>query len=148
MRLGTRRNYHPAADTYVDMINMIKLEFLPSSVCWVSPKNSHVSLLACSEKENSNIHFFDGKGGSQQPLFTISTVHSDPVHIIKYNPVVDVMVSVDQKGKIEYWRPESDLPKFTDLSGALWSYKSETDLYIFQKVSYASGGSLQDLIFF
>lgn len=117
------------------MFNIIKLNFLPNAVCWASPKDSHMALLACSDKESHNIHFFDVKSGQQEILYTISTVHSAPVRIMKYNPMCDVIVSADDIGKVEYWRPlEKGFVEFTDLHPKLWKYKSNTSLYTFQKV--------------
>lgn len=52
----------------------------------------------------------------------------------QYSDRYDTVVSADENGFIEYWQPFEpfELPK--NVSG-LWSYKSETDLYEFKKVS-------------
>ena len=53
----------------------------------------------------------------------------NPVIIIKYNPVLDVIVSVDTKAMIEYWtgpRTEFEFPKNVGFSSKL-----DTDLFEF-----------------
>jgi peptidylprolyl isomerase domain and WD repeat-containing protein 1 len=68
-------------------------------------------------------------------LFSIS-IHSAPVHIIRYNPIANVTVSIDERGMMEYWSPNEDSdkgygepnPEFVS-----WKYKSDTDLYEFKK---------------
>ncbi|KAI8893836.1 hypothetical protein BC833DRAFT_607054 [Globomyces pollinis-pini] len=118
-----------------DMINMFKLDYLPNTICWMYQTGQAQSLLACSEKESNKIHLYDGRGGTDL-LITISTLHSVPTHIMRYNPDANVTVSVDEKGMIEYWTPDVDNEEgFTLPNTPLvnWKYKSETDLYEFKK---------------
>ncbi|KAJ3179601.1 Peptidyl-prolyl cis-trans isomerase cyp15 [Geranomyces variabilis] len=120
-----------------DMINMIKLPYLPNAVCWMYQKGQAQALLACSDRETSAIHLYDGRGGSE-PLKTIEKLHSVPVHIMRYNPVADIVVSVDTGGMMEYWQPDAvegfNAPAPPAVS---WQYKSDTDLYEFKKAKAA-----------
>lgn len=45
------------------------------------------------------------------------------------------MISADEGGFIEYWQPIEPFVLPKNIPG-LWSYKSETDLYEFKKVSF------------
>ncbi|TPX66944.1 hypothetical protein SpCBS45565_g04120 [Spizellomyces sp. 'palustris'] len=120
-----------------DMINMIKLSYLPNAVCWAYRKGQAQALLACSDRESSAIHLYDGRGGPDS-LFTINNLHIDPVHIMRYNPTADVIVSVDSGGMVEYWQPDVDSGYTLPSSPVVdWEFKSDTDLYEFKKAKKA-----------
>lgn len=38
-------------------------------------------------------------------FFAVSQIHLGPVKVMKYNQVLDFMISADDKGIIEYWNP-------------------------------------------
>ena len=143
------------------MINMFKLTFLPNALCWMYKKGqaqawlawfvgfrSDISIynLSSSDKESSSIHLYDGRGGSDV-LKIISGLHSLPVHIMRYHPYANTVVSIDEGGMVEYWEPTLDKedghinPKSELVS---WKFKSETDLYEFKKVNIVK---LSHLIF-
>ncbi|KAJ8329195.1 Peptidyl-prolyl cis-trans isomerase cyp15 [Batrachochytrium dendrobatidis] len=118
-----------------DMITMFKLNYFPAAVCWIYKKSQAKALLACSDKETSTISLYDGRGGTTC-IQSITTLHSVPVNIIKYNHIANTVVSVDDGGMIEYWTPNEfsdqgfDHPKPSAVS---WEFKGETDLYEFKK---------------
>ncbi|KAH6564930.1 hypothetical protein BASA62_007638 [Batrachochytrium salamandrivorans] len=118
-----------------DMINMFKLDYLPNAVAWVYKRGQAQTLLACSDKESGTINFYDGRGGTTL-IKSISTLHSMPVHIMRYHPGADTVVSVDTGGMVEYWTPAltTDLGYgVPEVSAVSWKFKSETDLYTFKK---------------
>eukprot|EP01117_Protostelium_nocturnum_P018673 TRINITY_DN7855_c0_g1_i1.p1 TRINITY_DN7855_c0_g1~~TRINITY_DN7855_c0_g1_i1.p1 ORF type:complete len:617 (-),score=251.02 TRINITY_DN7855_c0_g1_i1:38-1888(-) len=107
-----------------DLINMIKLDFLPSVCEYV---NASGTKLAIAEQNSNKIHIFDTKG----EVSKVSTVeiHKATVKLIKYNEAYDSVVSCDSKGMIEYWNPETQqTPENLD-----FQYKTQTDLYEFAK---------------
>ncbi|CAH1760740.1 5030_t:CDS:10 [Entrophospora sp. SA101] len=112
-----------------DMINMIKLNYVPNSVCWIHRSGQAQPLVACSDHDSGNIYIYDGRGDGQ-PLHRILTMHSSPVHVMAYNELYHCVVSVDTSGMMEYWEPEEpfELPKSIS-----FEYKSDTDLYEFKK---------------
>ncbi|KAG6855549.1 hypothetical protein H0H87_001249 [Tephrocybe sp. NHM501043] len=114
-----------------DMINIIKLGYVPYACCWVHRRGQAQGLLAVSDSKSGTIRIYDGRGDGK-PLETIETLHHFPVHILTYSDRFDTVISVDEGGFVEYWQPIDPfiLPK--NVSG-LWSYKSETDLYEFKK---------------
>ncbi|KAJ3210399.1 Peptidyl-prolyl cis-trans isomerase cyp15 [Dinochytrium kinnereticum] len=125
-----------------DMINMFKLSYLPNALCWCFKREDAQAILACSDLENSNIYLYDGRDSNKahngsapdDPLATISTIHSEPVHLMRYHPGAQTVVSIDKGGMVEYWEPElngvCEQPKIPKID---WTYKSETDLYEFKK---------------
>ncbi|KAJ3279033.1 Peptidyl-prolyl cis-trans isomerase cyp15 [Borealophlyctis nickersoniae] len=118
-----------------DMINMIKLTYLPNAVCWMYQKGQAQALLACSDRESSAIHLYDGRGGVE-PLRTITSLHSAPAIIVKYNSLANVVVSVDRGGMVEYWQPDADAEEgfvLPNPPAVDWEFKSDTDLYEFKK---------------
>ena len=52
----------------------------------------------------------------------------------QYSDRYDCVVSADDGGFVEYWRPGEQFELPTNVPG-LWSFKSQTDLYEFKKVS-------------
>ncbi|EJU03203.1 peptidyl-prolyl cis-trans isomerase [Dacryopinax primogenitus] len=122
-----------------DMINMIKLGFTPLSCCWVHGTGKGRSILAVSERGNSTIRFYDGRGDGQ-PFDSVNSLHRSPVHMMtarlydssSYSDKYDIVISADEGGFVEYWQPQEpwSLPK--TISG-LWQFKSNTDLYEFKR---------------
>ncbi|KAI8854878.1 hypothetical protein BC829DRAFT_378736 [Chytridium lagenaria] len=126
-----------------DMINMFKLNYLPNALCWCFKREDAQAILACTDLENSNIYLYDGRDSNKahngtapdEPLATISSIHTEPVHLMRYHPAAQVVISIDRGGMVEYWEPSLDgvcpQPKPPKID---WSYKSDTDLYEFKKV--------------
>ncbi|KAI0346034.1 peptidyl-prolyl cis-trans isomerase [Trametopsis cervina] len=117
--------------SHLYMINMIKLGFTPGTCCWVHRRGEAQGLLAISEKSTGVIRLYDGRGDGQ-PLETIDKLHRAPVHIMTYSDRFDTVISADESGFIEYWRPTEPFELPRNVPG-LWSYKSTTDLYEFKK---------------
>ncbi|KAN0123309.1 hypothetical protein V8E52_002641 [Russula decolorans] len=114
-----------------DMINMIKLGFTPKSCCWVHRRGQAQSILAVSEQNSGTIRLYDGRGDGK-PLETVEKLHRFPVHLMTYSDRFDCVVSADEGGFVEYWRPSEQFDLPTNVPG-LWSFKSQTDLYEFKK---------------
>ncbi|KII90601.1 hypothetical protein PLICRDRAFT_52327 [Plicaturopsis crispa FD-325 SS-3] len=114
-----------------DMINMIKLGYVPHACAWVHRRGQAQGLLAVSEQTTGIIRLYDGRGGDT-PLEVIDKLHRFPVHVMSYSDRYDTVISADEGGFVEYWQPREpfDLPKTVP---GLWSYKTETDLYEFKK---------------
>jgi peptidylprolyl isomerase domain and WD repeat-containing protein 1 len=113
-----------------DLLSMLNLDFIPKAVCWVHGHGSSFPLLAVSSAENSWIRIYDGSGENQEPLHTLKDTHKQPVHLMAYNNDYDCVVSVDQGGMIEYWRPSSPFEKPENV----FTMKSSTNLFEFKKV--------------
>ncbi|KAG8903604.1 hypothetical protein FRB99_002955 [Tulasnella sp. 403] len=114
-----------------DMINMIKFGFTPKACCWVHRPGEALSLLAVSEEGTSKIRIYDGRGDST-PMHTIEKLHRGVVHIMEYSPQFDTVVSADEAGFVEYWRPQEPWDPPKNIPG-LWEFKASTDLYHFKK---------------
>lgn len=110
-----------------DMINMLRLEYVPGHCEWIFSPGAAVAAVACSEKETGVIYIYDGRGTSS-PLNTLN-VHTKPVTLIKYNAVYDIAISADEAGIIEYWsgiKHDLTFPLNVD-----FEYKTDTDLFEF-----------------
>ncbi|KZT25403.1 hypothetical protein NEOLEDRAFT_1065477 [Neolentinus lepideus HHB14362 ss-1] len=114
-----------------DMINMIKLGYVPNACCWVHRRGQAQGLLAVSDSKTGVIRLYDGRG-DDRPLETIDKLHRFPVHIMAYSNKYDTVVSADEGGFIEYWQPSEPFDKPKNVRG-LWGFKTETDLYEFKK---------------
>lgn len=113
-----------------DMINMIKLEFVPNTSEWIHPLSDPQHTLAVSDAATPTIYIFDGHG-TNVPLHTLHSIHTKPVTIIKYNAVFDVVVSADEVGMIEYWcGTKNDFQTPTCVN---FTSKLDTDLFEFVK---------------
>lgn len=106
-----------------DMISMIELDFVPQCVSWAHKNNDADVLLAISDANHGEIHFFNEK----QKLNSMC-LHKNPVILLKYNSKFNTMLSIDTSGTMEYWIPKSPY-KAPDL----WKYKSDTDLHVYKK---------------
>jgi peptidylprolyl isomerase domain and WD repeat-containing protein 1 len=113
-----------------DMINIIKLDYEPSCICWTYRKGDAQTTLCVADRSCPTLYLYDGKSGESQPLHTISGLHHSPVEILKFNSSFNAMVSVDAKGFVEYWQPDGNL-EIPPTVG--WEFKSDTDLFEFVK---------------
>ena len=108
-----------------DMINMIKLDYVPSCAAWVHKPGDAINVLAIAEEDAPEIRMYDGKS-SDEVLKTLK-IHSKPVSCISYCIKYDIAVSADQGGMIEYW---SGLGQdFGFPRSAKFDSKLDTDLY-------------------
>ncbi|KAF8631019.1 hypothetical protein AX15_002630 [Amanita polypyramis BW_CC] len=114
-----------------DMINIIKLGYTPHACCWVHRRGQVQGLLAVSDSQSGIIRLYDGRG-SGEPLEIIDKLHKLPVHVMAYSDRYDMVISADEGGFVEYWKPVEPFGLPNNLPG-LWSYKTETDLYDFKK---------------
>ncbi|GMT14998.1 hypothetical protein PFISCL1PPCAC_6295 [Pristionchus fissidentatus] len=115
-----------------DMINMIKLDFAPRTIAWIHQGADVINTLAISDSESGKIVIVDGKG-TAEPIHTIENLHSKSVRCIEYNHKLDVAVSTDDAGMIEFWRGEKGGFEFPE-EVVKWESKMDTDLYELLKV--------------
>lgn len=113
-----------------DLLAMLNLDYTPKAVCWVHGRGSSLPTLAVSEDEKPWIRIYDGRGEKLEPTITLKKIHRTPVALMAYNNEYDCVVSVDDGGMVEYWRPSGDYQKPDNV----FSMKSSTDLFDFKKV--------------
>jgi peptidylprolyl isomerase domain and WD repeat-containing protein 1 len=112
-----------------DLLAMLNLEYSPKAVCWVHGRGASFPQLAVSSDENGWIRIYDGRGDNLEPLQTLKSIHRTPVSLMAYNNAYDCVVSADQGGMVEYWRPSGTYEKPDNI----WSLKSSTNLFEFKK---------------
>ncbi|KAL8831588.1 MAG: hypothetical protein Q9170_005229 [Blastenia crenularia] len=112
-----------------DLLAIIQLETAPRSICYVHRRGASLPLLAVSEETGHSIGIYDGRGEQQKPIHILSSVHRNPVTAMAYNNEFDCVVSADENGMVEYWRPSGTYEKPDNV----WQYKSSTDLFDFKK---------------
>jgi peptidylprolyl isomerase domain and WD repeat-containing protein 1 len=112
-----------------DLVSMVKVGFVPKSICWVHKKGASLPLLAVSEEVKPVIHIYDGRGEKQEPIHTIKGLHRSPVSLMVFNNVYDCVLSADDNGMLEYWRPCGNYEKPDNV----FEYKSSTNLFDFKK---------------
>ncbi|KAF7542903.1 hypothetical protein G7Z17_g11183 [Cylindrodendrum hubeiense] len=112
-----------------DLLSMITLSYIPNSVCWVHTKSASLPLLAVSEQAKPLIHIYDGRGENEEAIHTIKGLHRKPVHLMAFNEAYDCVVSADENGMLEYWRPSGNYEKPDEV----FEYKSSTNLFDFKK---------------
>lgn len=115
-------------DTF-DLLSMLSLSFTPKCLLWVHKKGASLPILAVTEESKALIHIFDGRGDSELPMHTIKGLHRTPVHLMAYNEAYDCVVSADEGGMVEYWRPSDNYEKPDNV----FQYKSSTNLFDFKK---------------
>jgi peptidylprolyl isomerase domain and WD repeat-containing protein 1 len=112
-----------------DLLAMLSLDYSPKAVCWVHGRGASFPLLAVSSEDNGWIRIYDGRGDQVEPLQTLKSIHRTPVSLMAYNNAYDCVVSVDQGGMVEYWRPSGTFEKPDNV----WALKSSTNLFEFKK---------------
>jgi len=113
-----------------DMINMMKMPYVPGCCEWVHSPGDAVSMLAVSDSESGKIMLYDGNG-TNTPIHTIEKMHAKPVNLIKYNAAYEAVISVDKQGILNYWTGEKhdySFPKNVNFDSKL-----DTDLFEFVK---------------
>lgn len=108
-----------------DMMVMLRLPYIPGSVEWVYKQGDVKAKLAVSDRNSPSVHIYDARDGSSEAIIS-KEIHLGPVKVMKYNQVLDSMISADDKGIIEYWNP--DTLKFPE-NEVKFKYKSDTDLF-------------------
>lgn len=99
-------------------------------MCWVHKKGAPLPLLAVSNDVNAEIALYDGRGENQTPLNVLSDIHRGIVTLMAYNDRYDCVVSADELGFVEYWRPSGTFDKPSNV----FDMKSDTNLFDFKKV--------------
>jgi peptidylprolyl isomerase domain and WD repeat-containing protein 1 len=112
-----------------DLLAMLSLDYSPKAVCWVHGRGASFPQLAVSSEENGWIRIYDGRGDNLEPLQILKSIHRASVTLMAYNNAYDCVVSVDQGGMVEYWRPSGSYEKPDNV----WSLKSSTNLFEFKK---------------
>ncbi|KAI6807373.1 hypothetical protein KC363_g4549 [Hortaea werneckii] len=112
-----------------DLLSMLEPEIAPKCVCYVHGHGSSFPMLAVSNEQDGRIDLYDGRGENPKPLHTISALHRKPVHLMAYNNEFDCVVSVDEGGMLEYWRPSGSYDKPENV----FEIKSSTNLFEFKK---------------
>jgi peptidylprolyl isomerase domain and WD repeat-containing protein 1 len=112
-----------------DLLSVMQLEYAPKCICWVHRKGAFLPLLAVSEEDKASIHLYDGRGGNQEPIQTIKGLHRSPVSLMAFNDAYDCVISADENGMVEYWRPSGSYEKPDNV----FELKSTTNLFEFKK---------------
>jgi peptidylprolyl isomerase domain and WD repeat-containing protein 1 len=114
-----------------DMVNMVKLAYLPKASCWIHRNAAPHPRVAIADDDTGNICVYNAMNGSDEPIQTVKC-HSAPVQVMAYNADAHTVVSADSRGLIEYWG--ADDYEFPD-SGLKFKFKTETSLYELAKSS-------------
>ncbi|RDW77120.1 hypothetical protein BP6252_05173 [Coleophoma cylindrospora] len=112
-----------------DLLSMLSLEFTPKCICWIHKRGASLPLLAVSDEVNHNVRIYDGRGENQDPVHTITGLHRSVVSLMAFNDAYDCVISADENGMIEYWRPGGNYEKPDNV----FEYKSSTNLFEFKK---------------
>ncbi|KAG6007841.1 hypothetical protein E4U21_005427 [Claviceps maximensis] len=112
-----------------DLLSMLPLSYVPRCVCWVHQKGASFPILAVSEESRPLIHLYDGRGENEVPIHSIKGLHRSSVHLMAFNNTFDCVVSADEQGMVEYWRPNENYEKPDNV----FKYKSSTNLFDFKK---------------
>jgi peptidylprolyl isomerase domain and WD repeat-containing protein 1 len=118
-----------------DMINMFKFPFSPKIAAWIHLGSDLVHALAISDANSPKIFVYDGKG-ENAPIHMIEDLHTRPVALMEYVPSLNVTISIDERGMMEYWSGPKTNYQFPNT--VKWEYKTDTDLFEFAKNSSTS----------
>lgn len=111
-----------------DLLAMLTIDFTPKCICWIHRRGDSLPLLAVSDEVNHNIRIYDGRGENEDPIHTITGLHRSVVSLMAYNNSYDCVISADENGMVEYWRPGT-----WEKPDNVFEYKSSTNLFDFKK---------------
>jgi len=111
-----------------DLLAMLTMDFTPKCICWVHRRGDSLPLLAVSDEVNHNIRIYDGRGENKEPIHTINNLHRSVVSLMAYNDAYDCVISADESGMLEYWRPGT-----YEQPDNVFKFKSSTNLFEFKK---------------
>ena len=107
--------------------------FSPSCCEWIHRSGDALAALAVADADSTKVSVYDGRGdGASPPLKVLESLNMKPVCCMAYNPTVDVVVSADASGMVEYWsgpRGDYEFPK----KGIMFESKLDTDIFDFAK---------------
>jgi peptidylprolyl isomerase domain and WD repeat-containing protein 1 len=112
-----------------DLLALLEPAVPPKCVCYVHGTGSSYPLLAVSNQSDGRIAIYDGRGENQTPIHTVTALHRKPVNIMAYNREYDCVISTDEGGMVEYWRPSGAYEKPDNV----FDMKSTTSLFEFKK---------------
>lgn len=115
-----------------DMINIISLQFEPGAAEFVHRADAALPLVAIAAIESPSIHIFDSRSPDSTPLATIA-LHRHPVHLMRFNPAANAVVSCDVGGGIEYWSAAPETNYEFPASAVSFKFKMDTDLLLFMR---------------
>jgi peptidylprolyl isomerase domain and WD repeat-containing protein 1 len=95
----------------------------------VHSKGASIPILAVSDAGSSKICIYDGRGEKEEPIHVLPLMHRRPVTLMAYNNAYDCVVSADEGGMLEYWRPNGNYEKPDNV----YDMKSTTNLFEFKK---------------
>lgn len=113
-----------------DMINMIKLDYVPLATEWVHSPGDAISTLAVSDQDSNKICIYDAQG-TNVPVHVLDRFHSKPVNVMRYNLAYETVISVDKSGILEYWQSPKHEYKFP--KSVSFDSKLDTSLFEFAK---------------
>lgn len=112
-----------------DLLAQLSPASTPKCVCYVHGRGASLPLLAVSHEATSTIDIYDGRGENMTALHSLNKIHRSPVSFMAYNNKYDCVVSADESGMVEYWRPSGTFDKPSTVFGM----KSSTNLFDFKK---------------
>uniref|UniRef100_A0A6A7FWL0 peptidylprolyl isomerase n=1 Tax=Hirondellea gigas TaxID=1518452 RepID=A0A6A7FWL0_9CRUS len=114
-----------------DMINILKLDFQPSTCEFIHSSSDPQASIAVADSKSSRILIFDANSGDSKPIQILDSLHLHPVTLIKYNWTYDTAISCDTAGILEYWRGSAGNYKMP--TTVKFRSKLDTDLFEFVK---------------
>ncbi|KAK3065669.1 Peptidyl-prolyl cis-trans isomerase cyp15, partial [Teratosphaeriaceae sp. CCFEE 6253] len=112
-----------------DLLAVLEVGAQAKVVCFVHGFGAAEPLLAVGVGEDCGVAIYDGSGERKEPVHVVRGLHRKAVHLLAYNPAFDCVVSADEGGTVEYWRPSGLYEKPEGVFGM----KSTTSLFEFKK---------------
>eukprot|EP01130_Rhizamoeba_saxonica_P019050 TRINITY_DN9766_c0_g1_i1.p1 TRINITY_DN9766_c0_g1~~TRINITY_DN9766_c0_g1_i1.p1 ORF type:complete len:628 (+),score=146.27 TRINITY_DN9766_c0_g1_i1:19-1902(+) len=121
-----------------DMMNMIRVGFVPGSCCWIYKRETGSPIIAVSSsnEDSPDIKMYDmmntdvDDDGKNIPI-SVLDIHGAPITNMVYHETYNVVLSADRDGMLEYWYAdgEHEFPKEI----LEFKFKTSTDMYEFMK---------------
>jgi peptidylprolyl isomerase domain and WD repeat-containing protein 1 len=114
-----------------DMISILSLAYEPGAAEFAFRPDSPTCVLAIAALDSPAIHLYDARAEHATPLASATTLHRQPVHLMRFNAVANAVVSCDVGGAIEYWSAADDRRFAFPADAVAFKFKMDTDLLLF-----------------
>eukprot|EP00347_Sterkiella_histriomuscorum_P006628 403352043 len=90
-----------------DLMHMVKVKFIPDVCEFIHKKSSFSAIIAVAEFNQPKIHIIKAESADGQVLKILKDIHFSPIRCMKFCSELDLVISTDESGVIEYWDPET-----------------------------------------
>ena len=113
-----------------DMVRVVDLEFVPSSCTWITRSGDAEQRVAVTDSKSGAVHIWSATTMSttSAPVLIVRAHGKKPVVSMSFHQKYGHVVSIDERGIIEYWSVVGEMGGKFPLKDVKFQSKMDTDL--------------------